>query len=410
MSGSRLAPGPTKIRMASRRICASIGHSFVNLLDRYIFKSVLATCAAAVAVFAFVLIVGNVIKDLLNYFLAGQIDAVTFTRLSLMLVPFVVSFALPMGVLTGVLLTLGRLSADSEITAMRAAGLSLRRVARPVILIGLLGGLLALYINFEAMPAARAQYNRERSEALRANPLSLIVPRTFIRDFPGVTVYVSEKLSNRQGDVLKDIWLWELDAKGRVIRFARADSGRVSYDEENNALVLTLLSGRVEKREEQAPENFAVPSLVGSFEKWEAVRFPLDRMFRDTGVRTKLDWMSLTTLLRERRNLTRAAVQSDEQRQRVSQIDFAVSDRTNMAIAVFTFALIGVPLGVKVSRRETSANLGLALGLALGYYFFTTAVGWLDHHPEYRPELLLFAPNLILFGLAVILYSRLEKR
>jgi lipopolysaccharide export system permease protein len=396
--------------MASRRICATIGTSFVNLLDRYIFKSVLATCTAAVAVFAFVLIVGNVIKDLLNYFLAGQIDAVTFTRLSLMLVPFVVSFALPMGVLTGVLLTLGRLSADSEITAMRAAGLSLRRIARPVILLGLLGASLALYINFEAMPAARTQYNRERAGALRANPLNLIVPRTFIRDFPGATVYVSEKLSNDQGDVLKDIWLWQLDGEGRVIRFVRADSGRVSYDEENNALVLTLLSGRVEKREAQAPENFATPSLVGSFDKWEAVRFPLDRMFRDSGVRTKLDWMSLTTLWRERRSLTRSAVPSDEQRQRVSQIDFAVSDRTNMALAVFTFALIGVPLGVKVSRRETSANLGLALGLALGYYFFTTAVSWLDHHPEYRPDLLLFAPNLILFGLAVILYSRLEKR
>jgi len=92
---------------------------------------------------------------------------------------------------------------------------------------------------------------------------------------------------------LKDIWLWELDANGQVIRFARADSGRVSYDEDNNALVLTLLSGRVEKRNEQAPENFATPSLVGSFDKWEAVRFPLDRMFRDSGVRTKLDWMSL---------------------------------------------------------------------------------------------------------------------
>jgi len=395
--------------MASRGICATIGASFVNLIDRYIFKSVLATCTAAVAVFAFVLIVGNVIKDLLNYFRAGQIDAVTFTRLSLMLVPFVVSFALPMGVLTGVLLTLGRLSADSEITAMRAAGLSLRRVARPVILLGLLGGCLALYINFEAMPAARAQYNRERAEALRANPLNLIVPRTFIRDFPGVTVYVSEKLNNQQGDVLKDIWLWVLDAKGEVIRFARADSGRVSYDEENNALVLTLLSCRVEIRNEKTPEDFTVSPLVPSGEKWEAVRLPLDRMFRDSGVRTKLDWMSLETLLRERRSLTRLAAQNDEQRQRISQIDFAVSDRTNMALAVFTFALIGVPLGVKVSRRETSANLGLALGLALGYYFFTTAVSWLDHHPEYRPEWLLFAPNLILFGLAVVLYSRLEK-
>jgi lipopolysaccharide export system permease protein len=184
----------------------------------------------------------------------------------------------------------------------------------------------------------------------------------------------------------------------------------VSYDEENNALVLTLLSGRVEKRDAQAPENFATPSLVGSFDKWEAVRFPLDRMFRDSGVRTKLDWMPLKALLTERRSLAQAADQSDEQRLRISQIDFAVSDRTNMALAVFTFALIGVPLGVKVSRRETSANLGLALGLALGYYFFTTAVSWLDHHPEYRPELLLFAPNLILFGLAVVFYSQLEKR
>jgi lipopolysaccharide export system permease protein len=395
--------------MASRRICATIDASFVNLLDRYIFKSVLTTCTAAVAVFAFVLIVGNVIKDLLNYFVTGQIDAVTFMRLSLMLVPFVVSFALPMGVLTGVLLTLGRLSADSEITAMRAAGLSLRRIARPVILLGLLSGFLALYINFEAMPAARTQYNRERAGALRANPLNLIVPLTFIRDFPGATVYVSKKLSNDQGDVLKDIWLWQLDGEGRVIRFVRADSGRVSYDEENNALVLTLLSGRVEKRDAQAPENFATPSLVGSFDKWEAVRFPLDRMFRDSGVRTKLDWMPLKALLTERRSLTQAAAQNDEQRLRIAQIDFAVSDRTNMALAVFTFALIGVPLGVKVSRRETSANLGLALGLALGYYFFTTAVSWLDHHPEYRPDLLLFAPNLVLFGLAVVLYSRLEK-
>ena len=397
--------------MASRRICATIGHSFVNLLDRYIFKSVLATCTAAVAVFAFVLAVGNVIKNLLNYFLAGQIDAVTFTRLSLMLVPFVVSFALPMGVLTGVLLTLGRLSADSEITAMRAAGLSLRRVARPVILFGLLGGLLALYINFEAMPAARTRYNREYAEALHANPLNLIVPRTFIRDFPGVTVYVSDK----QGALLKDIWLWVLDAQGQVIRFARAESGRVSYDEENNALVLTLLSCRVEIRNEKNPEDFTVSPLVPSGEKWEAVRFPLDRMFRDSGVRTKLDWMSLESLLTERSELARpipgeSTAQTAERQARISKIDFAVSDRTNMAIAVFTFALIGVPLGVRVSRRETSANLGLALGLALGYYFFTTAVSWLDHHPEYRPDLLLFAPNLILFGLAVVLYSRLEKR
>jgi len=397
--------------VASELIHATIGHPLVNLLDRYIFKSVATTCAAAVALFSFVLIVGNVVKDLLNHLLAGQIDAATFTRLTLLLTPFVITFALPMGVLTGVLLTLGRLSADSEVTAMRAAGLSLRRVAQPVILFGVMASLLALYINFEAMPAARQQYNREKSEALRANPLNLIVPHTFIRDFPGVAVYVSDK----QGPLLKDIWLWELDKAGRVVRFARAESGSVNYDEEDNTLILTLLAGRIEKRNAKAPEDFSETPLIGSFEKWEAVRFPLDKMFRAGGVRTKLDWMSWRELLNERKKrslpaIDETAAKRKERGREVARIDFAISDRMNIALAVFTFALIGVPLGIKVSRRETSANLGIALGLALGYYFLTTAAGWLDRHPEYRPELILFLPNIVMLVLAAWLFTRLERR
>ena len=106
----------------------------MNLLDRYIFKSVLGSCLAAVALFAFVLMLGNAIRDLLGYVLAGQLPLLTFGELLLLLLPFVASYALPMGILTGVLLTLGRLSADSEVTAMRAAGISLTRLARPVLI------------------------------------------------------------------------------------------------------------------------------------------------------------------------------------------------------------------------------------------------------------------------------------
>ena len=117
----------------------------MNLLDRHIFKSVLFTCAASVGLFAFVMILGNAVKDLLGYVLADQLAFGTFARLVGLLVPFVVSFALPMGMLTGVLLTLGRLSADSEITAMRASGLSLFRIARPVLIIGTLAAVFPIY-------------------------------------------------------------------------------------------------------------------------------------------------------------------------------------------------------------------------------------------------------------------------
>jgi lipopolysaccharide export system permease protein len=87
-----------------------------------------------------------------------------------------------------------------------------------------------------------------------------------------------------------------------------------------------------------------------------------------------------------------------------------VQDKINTALAVFSLALIGVPLGIKVSRRETSANLGVAVLLALGYYMMTVMVGWLDNHPEYRPDLLLWLPNAILLALGAWLFSRIDRR
>ncbi len=383
----------------------------MNLLDRYIFKSVLFTCAAAVSLFAFVLIVGNAMKELMGYVLAGQIDLLMLGRLLALLVPFVVTFALPMGVLTGVLLTLGRLSADSEITAMRASGISLARIARPVIILGLLGATTALYVNQIAMPWARATYRRDLAAAVRANPLSMIVPRTFIRQFPGFVVYVGDK----KGSVLHDLWFWQLDKRQRAVRVVRAAEGSVSYDEAANALVLTLRGAHVELRDEKHPEDFRAPTIVGSFAETEALRLSLDQMFSQSAVRTKLDFVAYDKLKEEHRALEIAPPhESPEARlhreRAITRIELVLSERFNDALAVLSFALIGVPLGIKVSRRETSANMGVALGLALGYYFLITAIGWLEKAPEWKPALLLFLPNLLVLGAGGWLFTRAGRR
>ena len=224
----------------------------MNLLDRHIFKSVLVSCAAAVGLFAFVLMLGNVIRDLLTYMLTGQLAVTTFVHLTLLLVPFVASYALPMGILTGILLTLGRLSADSEITAMRAAGISVPRISRPVFIFAVLASAGALYVNFEAMPHARVEYDRDLTLALQANPLNYIVPKTFIKDFPTVVLYVGAK---QQGD-LRDIWAWRLDADRRAVHFVRADSGHVAYNERTNELDLDLFNAQGESLEDKNPGGF----------------------------------------------------------------------------------------------------------------------------------------------------------
>ncbi len=381
----------------------------MNLLDRHIFKSVLATCAAAVALFAFVVALPNVARELINPLLAGQFDPATFARLVALLFPFAISFALPMGILTGVLLTLGRLSADSEITAMRAAGISVGRAARPVFILGTLCAVGALYINFESAPWARAQFHREFADAVRTNPLAIIVPKTFIRDFKGTVLYVGAK----DGAVLHDIWLWNLDEQSRVRRLVRAESGRLDFDEKTNSLVPTLTNARIEERDPEDPEDFSKSLKAASVGRLEEWRISLDRYFGKNLVRIKQEWLTYDQLRAEQARHA-AQVPAPEKRAEHTreQMRFAliVQDKINLSLAVFSFALLGVPLGIKVSRRETSANLGLALVLVLGFYVLTVMVKWLDKYPAYRPDLLLWLPNVLFIGLGLWLFTRIDRK
>lgn len=354
--------------------------------------------------FAFVLIIGNVIRDLLPNVLTGQLPLLKVAQLTLLLIPFAFAYALPLGMLTGVLLTLGRLSVDSEITAMRAAGIGLVRIARPVYLLAVIGAATALYINFESMPRARVAYDRELTESLRTNPINFIVPKTFIRDFPGWVLYIGDK----QNGSLKDFWLWQLDSDRRVTAFVRAESGKLDYDEATNELVLTLSNGQIESLNDRDPEDLTQAPPIATFVVSEPYRLSLDAIFGHSAGRKKLPWMTYAEL-HGPIGLAEALKQTKGDLPRAKmKVALTIQQKFTTAVAVLTFALIGVPLGIKVSRRETSANLGVAVLLALGYYFLTVMVGWLDRHPEYRPDLLLWVPNLILIYLAYSLFRRMR--
>jgi lipopolysaccharide export system permease protein len=380
----------------------------VNLLDRYIFKSILVTCVGAVAMFAFVLMAGNIVRDLLGPMLSGQIGFGTFVRLVLLMVPYLISFALPLGMLTSVLLTLGRLSSDSEVTAMRSAGISVPRIALPVYLLATIGVAVGLWINFDTMPRAKVQYERELVSAMRSNPLNFFVPKKFIRDFPGYVIYIGSV----KGPELRDVWVWQLDDAHRLLRLIHAESGHVAFDEASNSLIVPLSNVREEEHDRKKPEDFSQPLMVNSADQVEPIRLSLAKYFGAPTVHQKLQWMTYDELNAEKERLLGAPVARGGERQRardVMKVALTVQDKFSMAVAIFTFAFVAIPLGIKVSRRETSANLGLAVALALGYYFLTVAVGWLDQHPEYRPDLIIWLPNFAFFGVGLWLLARVRR-
>jgi len=181
--------------------------------------------------------------------------------------------------------------------------------------------------------------------------------------FSGKVIYVGQK--NGQG--VKDFWLWELDAQGRVRNFIRAASGAFDFDERNSELILNLSQIQVETRNGKNPEDFAVQRPILTSER-TSVRLPLAGLFGQSTFHPKLQWYALPELMAEWRRLA-APVPPAEQAQRNldrMKLRMVVQDKFTMAFAVFSFALVAVPLESRcragnVGQPWTRAGVGARL-------------------------------------------------
>jgi len=380
----------------------------VTTLDRYIFRNVLFSSLAAVGVCAFVLLVGNVVKDLLSAFAAEQIDVATFFRLTFLLLPYVMAYALPIGLLTGILLVLGRLSAQQEITAMRAAGWGLARISRPIFVLAVVYAASVLWFSCELSPRAKSTSKQLVADATRTNPLSFIVPQEFVRTFPGYVIFVASK----DGANVRDLSIWNLDAQKRVKGYLRAETGTVDFDEANSQLLITPRRGVLEVRDSDNPDDFSKEPRLIHFSEWQRIPLPLDKFTGQGVARRKLSIMTYEELGGElaKAKANAAGLSAREVRMQSAQINYTMHKQLSLAAGVLAFAMIGVPLGIKMQRKETSANLGLAVVLALGYMFAQLIIDWTQKRPDLHPALLVWTPCLIFAGLGLWLFWRVDRQ
>ena len=380
----------------------------VRLLDRHVLTETAVAGGAATGAFVFVMVAGNILNQVSGAIAAGRVSGWEGLELIALLIPGVLPYALPLGLLTGVLLAFGRMGSQQELTAMKAGGLSLGRIARPALLLAAALALLSAWLNLEVAPDANTEYRRLLVGSAKDNPASVIVPGQLNRQFPGMVI----RASARDGEVLRDFWLWRVDDRGRLVQTVHAREARLARAVSKageGVLRITLTDARLDTRP-AGDQTFLQPSSFATADT-STLEFPASGIFKDgENFQRKLRWLTTQELL----------VAIERGWDVPAGADAATLERGRMvaktqlmahlasAFSVFSLAFLAVPLAVRVGRAETFVNAAVALAIALTYYLLTSMAGYVKD-PAYRPDLLVWLPNLIVVTLGWFLLRRASR-
>jgi lipopolysaccharide export system permease protein len=380
----------------------------VRLLDRHVLTETAVAGGAATGAFVFVLVAGNILSQVSSAIASGRVSGWEGLELVGLLVPGVLPYALPLGLLTGVLIAFGRMSSQQELTAMKASGRSLGRIARPALLLAGILALLSAWLNLEIAPSANTEYRRLLLGSAKDNPASVIVPGKLNRQFPGMVIRAAE----RDGEVLRDFWLWSVDERGRLTQTVHAREARLApslNSKGEGILRVELTDARLEKRQ-PGDETFASPSSFIQA-RTTSLEFAASGVFKDgDNFQRKLRWLTTSELLDAMDKGWQVAPNATRKEKEQGQMLATTQLMSHLASAfsVFSLAFLAVPLAVRVGRSETFVNAAIALGIALSYYLLTSMAAYVKD-PDLRPDLLIWLPNVVVVGLAWTLLRRASR-
>jgi lipopolysaccharide export system permease protein len=390
----------------------------MRTLHRYLTRQIVATMLMTVVVFTFVLLLGNVLKEILGMLVNRQATLLMAAQAVGLLIPFVLVFALPMGLLTATLLVFGRFSADQELTAVRASGVSLVAVVTPVLLLSAVMSLVSAWVNLEIAPRCRVAYKQLLVQVGMSQAGLLLPEKTFIKEFPNKIVYIG----NIDGADLRDVLIYNLDDEGKVDYYIRAREGRIEADQANQVIHVQLTDawrvGLMEDSEVPVPVYAAESSLsyTNQPEEKKSEKMQLsDMTFRELQGQLKLLEERVRYIGPDPAKLTRDQAMEKLREIKEFQGDITLPIRLQIhskiafSFASIGFTLVGIPLGIRAHRRETTFGIALALILVFVYYSFFIIGHSLDTRPDFFPHLIMWAPNFLFQALGMVLLWRANR-
>jgi LPS export ABC transporter permease LptG/LPS export ABC transporter permease LptF len=364
-----------------------------RLLSRTLFREIFVDALLGCVLFSSVLFL-FLSRRLFEFVVTNPGPWRTAARLFALVLPQALPYTLPLGVLVGTLLALSRMSADGEVTAMRAAGVPGRRVTPPVLVFASLALAVTAASTLWLTPWSIREGYRLRNVLLESQLNSEVQPQFFDERFPDSIVYIRD-IRPGPTSLWRQVFIADVrpsQERGDVPAVRLAAEAIAQPDLPRNQIQLTL---RNTTSYQVSTDNKYDMQTSPQFDQALAAQ----RQREERPSKQAIDMDSLP--------LYKAAYASPAEQTLAQRIE--LHQRLSLPFACIVLALVGIPLGLGSRRRGKSPAVVLTVAVAFLYYIALIGSISLAQQRTLPVEVAMWMPNIGFLLLGIVLLARLER-
>ena len=363
----------------------------MKTLNIYVTKNLLIVFTASIVVMSFIVLAGQLIKML--DLLSSGVSFSSFAKLFLFVLPETLSFSIPVAVLVAVILVFSKMSAENEISALRAGGVSVWQITAPALILSITLSVFCLYFQLYLKPKCKYYLSNAKQNLLLENPSAILSP--------GATVNIGDfnvTIGERDGDKIAKVSIVRPVSDERLETIYGRD-GNIEVDDANKKINLHLndVIGRIV--EYKLDGDVDITPIKNS-----AIVYPIDigrelnedRLFK----RSKyLDFNGLIGRIR--------VMQERKEEKEVNELLFQLNQGIVLALSPLAFVVVAMPFGFRSARSETSIGLVISLGVIIVY--FTTVLLMKNFDKYSYAHILIWLPNLLFMSYGIYALKKITK-
>ena len=365
-----------------------------RILNLYILREISLPFVMVLFILTFVLLMGRILQ-LMDLLVNKGIGFLDISKFIVLLMPSFLMFTIPMSLLVAILIGLGRLSGDSEITVMKASGISLYQLSQPIAVAAVIAFISTSIITLFLVPQSNYATKIHLYNVSKQKASIGIREKVFVDYFKGLLIY-AEKIpldgAFMEGVLIADTRL--TDEPNTII----AKKAYLISDPKELTVTLRLENG----------STHTVDPDLQNYRKMDFAVYDVNldigySLFDEKKLKEKSSGEMTVLELRERLG------KSGLEKQHLREVAIELNKKLSMPMSCLILGLLGVPLGIRTQRSAKSWSISIAFALVVLYYMLQLGGEALVQTGQVTPFIGTWVPNLV-FGLAgVILFSMTAK-